>query len=203
MDQDRQIRFLIPPMIFILSLLLGYYQTVNNFSQLPKNNSIENILGLLAAGAVIVIALGFIIGTLSIIILRCFFHVFKKSTYEIVISDDTLNRIWKQLKTTLKIDKTMILYAGVTFDHELLSDGIHNWLARRWNAFNISINSCVALLLAHIVAFIINVNQSYTWGFTSIILGICFLLNAISAWKDTMLMIDFQSYRKHVKENNN
>jgi hypothetical protein len=199
MDQDRQIRFLIPPLIFILSLLWGCHQAGYNLTNILGTDSLKSILGLLAAGAVTAIALGFIIGAVSIIILRYSFKIFKKPTYEIVVSKDSLNRIWPQLKTTLAVDNSKILFGGVTFDHELISDGIHSWLTRRWSAFNISVNSSVALLLSHLVAFFIPINQSYTWGFTSVLIGICFILNAIAAWKETMGMIEFQSYREHVK----
>lgn len=197
MNQDRQIRFLIPPLVFILSLLWGAHLSGKDLTSLFGPDVVESILGLLALGAVTAISLGFIIGTISINLLRVMFCVFGRRTYEAVLSKKTLKRIWPKMKTALEFDSKYVLNIAATFDHEIISKGVHEWLTRRWSSFNISVSAIVALLLSHIIAPFIPINQSWCWGITSVILGIFFLGNAIFAWRETMEMIDFQSHRKH------
>ena len=196
MDQERQIRFLIPPFVFILSLLWGAHLAGIDLRPLFGVDAIKSILGILAVGAVTAIAVGFIISTISVNILRVIFCLFKKPAYEATLTDETLRRIWLQIKTKLPFDRNLALFAASTFDHELFSDGIHYWLMRRWSSFNISFHCCVALALSDAIAPFLPISQSYFWGITSIVLGLFFLLNAICAWRETMHMLDFQSYRK-------
>lgn len=202
MDQNRQIRFLVPPLIFILSIIWGAYLSNDNFCKYFYSNISERIIGLLAAGAVAVITLGYIISSISIIILRFGFCVFNKFHYETVHSDDTLKRIWCMIKTESAFDGSKILYAVSTFDHEILSRGVHEWLTRRWSSFNISVHSCVALILSHILAPFFNISQSWAWFILTVILLLVFICNAIIAWRETMNMIDFQSHRNQSNNNN-
>jgi hypothetical protein len=120
----------------------------------------------------------------------------RKPTYEAVVSDSTLERIWKQLHSTQAKDKKLTLYATATFDHELLGAGIHTWLLRRWNSFNVATHSIVALVLAHIVAPILSIPQVCAWWVSTVALVAVLFVTAFCAWRDTMKMIEFQSYRQ-------
>lgn len=197
MDQDRQIRFLIPPIIFILSLLWGAYLCDKNVFSLLESEFGKNIIGLFAAGLITVIGIGYIIGTISTNLLRLIFFIIDEPTYEADLPTETLTRIWVKLNTNLAKEPKHILYAAATYDHELLPESIHKWIVRRWNSFNISIHSIVALFLSHIIAFRFSFVQNREWLITDLILAILFLISAICSWRETMGMINFQSYRKN------
>src|SRR5712692_1050520 len=141
MDQDRQIRFAIPPFFLFASLLWGAYLGHRDLSPIFKPETAKEVLGLLAAAAVAMVPIGFLISTLSVALLKGLAMLARSPTYEAVLSDSTLERIWDQLQTTQRKDKKLTLYAATSFDHELLATGIHTWLMRRWNSFNVATHS--------------------------------------------------------------
>lgn len=197
MDQDRQIRFAIPPFFMLASLLWGGYLGGLDLSPIFRPGTAKEVLGLLAAAAVAVVPMGFLISTLSVTFLRLLAYLSGNPTYEAVLSDATLKRIWMQLQSTQSSEKELTLYAAATFDHELLATGIHTWLLRRWNSFNVSAHSVVALLMAHAVAPILQIPQTFIWAISSFLIVGVLVFTAINAWWETMAMIEFQSYRQH------
>jgi hypothetical protein len=195
MDQNREIRFLIPPFFLFASLLWGaYLDPCIDLAALLKPDSVD-ILGVIAAGSVLVIPLGFLIGSISVTILRIIFLSWKHQSYEADLSEDCLERIWSKLNTDQARDRKLTLYAAATFDHELLSTGIHEWLMRRWNSFNVSVHSCIALLLSHGMGCLFSINQDCRWWLTTLVLGSILLYTGVMAWRETMGMADFQSHR--------
>jgi hypothetical protein len=99
-----------------------------------------------------------------------------------------------------------LLYVAAAFDHGLLNDGIHKWVARRWNAFYVAANSAVARFIS---LWVVPIRGIYTWSFhrspgwdykpmwwwfaTNLFL-ICILIPiAIWSWKETMGMLEFAS----------
>jgi hypothetical protein len=195
MDQDRQIRFAIPPFFLFASLLWGAYLGGRDLSPIFRPETAKEVLGLLAAAAVAVVPIGFLISTLSVTLLRGLAAVFGNPTYEAVLSDSTLERVWNQLASKQTKNKKLTLYAAATFDHELLAAGIHTWLLRRWNSFNVATHSIVALALAHAVAPIFRIPQVCAWWISTVIVVTLLLWTALNAWRETMTMIEFQSYR--------
>jgi hypothetical protein len=198
MDQDRQIRFAIPPFFLFASLLWGAYLAHRDLSPIFKPETAKEMLGVLAAAAVAIIPLGFLLSTLSVMLLRLLALIARTPTYEAVLKDPVLERIWSQLKTTQAKDKKLTLYAAATFDHELLESGIHTWLLRRWNSFNVATHSIVALLVAHVLAPIFSIPQVCTWWVSTTALVAVLFVNALCAWRETMRMIEFQSYRQQM-----
>jgi len=196
MDQDRQIRFAIPPFFLFASLLWGAHVGGRDLSPIFKPETAKEVLGLLAAAAVAIIPMGFLISTLSVTLLRGLVVIARSPTYEAVLSDSTLDRIWGQLQSTQAKDKKLTLYAATTFDHELLAPGIHTWLLRRWNSFNVATHSIVALVLAHAVAPIFSIPQVCAWWVSTLALVGLLLVTALNAWRETMKMLEFQSYRQ-------
>jgi hypothetical protein len=87
------------------------------------------------------------------------------------------------------------LFLAATFDHDRLPKPIHTWLLRRWNAFNISSSSIVALGLALLLGRRLGIQVWPEWFWTSIALGTVFGGTAAWAWRDTMGMIEFQARR--------
>jgi hypothetical protein len=156
----------------------------------------KNLLGVLAAAAVVVVPVGFLISALSVLVLRLLAYLGGEPTYEAVLSDDTIKRVWAQLGTQQDKDNRLVLYAAATFDHELLEPGIHTWLMRRWNSFNVAAHSIIALLLAHGAAFVFSIPQSWGWAASTLVLIAILFVAAYDAWHETMTMIDFQSHRR-------
>ncbi len=199
MDKERQIRFLYPPLFLLASLAWGLYldpsKTLSDI--LPVTGATmgaDKLIGVIAAGGTLVLVFGFLIGAISVSLLRLAFCLFGRE-YEVVVSDACLDRIWAKLRTTQSKDTKQALYAGVTFDHELLSKGVHDWLTRRWHAFNISAHSCVALLLAHGLGWPLGIQQQAAWLCSTGVAVFFLVANAVVAWRETMGMIEFQSYR--------
>ncbi len=198
MDPDRQIRFLIPPFIFFISILLGAkLDGSTNFHEYILSYSSYGIIALLFAGTTSIVSLGFIISTCSIFFLRLAFRFYGNPTYEIVLSITTQQKIWESLglEKDYKFDPALIQYTSTTFEHELLPKGIHEWIIRRWSSFNISCHSIFAVIISFLSASLFGIHQSCNWFFYCFIFIILLVTNAYNSWKETMDMMDFQSYR--------
>jgi len=194
-DEERRIRFTIPPFLLFASLLWGAHLGGCDIKSFFKPETATAVLGLLAATAVAIVPIGFVISTLSVALLKAVAAIDGRETYEAVLSDSTFDHIWGQLKCTQKKDKKLTLYVAATFDHELLENGIHKWLMRRWNSFNLAAHSIVALLLAHVFALVFPFRQVCGWWLTTVFAVLVLFFTAINARRETMGMIDFQAHR--------
>jgi len=76
-----------------------------DLSQIFKPETAKEMLGLLAATAVVIVPVGFLISTLSVMLLRALALIARTQSYEAVLSDSTLERIWGQLQSTQAKDK--------------------------------------------------------------------------------------------------
>ena len=164
MDQERQIRFLIPPFFFYSSLLWGIYWSDPvhlNWHELIKGDLLLYI-GIMAASA---LPLGYLIGTITVLSLKIFSLIIGHN-YEALFSLKTLLSMSETIQKKIieedyqklsRFQKMRIeLNTAVVFDHELHynnSKGTHEWVMRRWNAVNISFNSITALLFAIISGY--------------------------------------------------
>jgi len=203
MDKDREIRFLYPPSIFIVSLVLGMLFEPNRetlscilekFPCLGTTHEIRiiDLIIALFGGSFFILTFGFLIGSITINLMRLLF-LFSKHHYETAVNDEAYNRIWgKIFPTNNKSEIKQELYTVATYDHSMIDKDIHIWLRRRWNAFNVSANSALSLLIAFIVGCCF-LNFSCWWGGIVIFFLIILLLNARKAWKETMEMLEFQS----------
>lgn len=237
MDQFRQIRFLIPPFFLLLSTTLGIYYHLKSVSPEPikvmldffKDKSTVEILAVFVTAGVGSIALGFFVGTVSIIfltlivklfqiilfilsrlpIIRRFqklteWHaLFQGTTYEAIISNDTFSRMLRRFQfrdlNEIRVSDFLRwkLYVVATFDHHFLiqqSTGVHEWILRRWNAFNVSLHSVFAMILPPFVAYVLEIPSIWVeWKIWIWSITIPLLINGSIAWWQTMKMIDFQS----------
>jgi hypothetical protein len=201
LGQDRAIRFAIPPFFLFASLLWGAYLGHRDLSFFLRPEIAKELLGLLAAAAVVVVPLGFLISVISVTALRLLALIFGIQTYEAKLDGPTLDRIWTQLQSSQPRNERLTLYAATTFDHEILDDGIHQWLLRRWNSFNVAAHSIVALLLAQLVfGPIFSIPQSWKWYLSTAVLLVLLLIQASHAWHEVMKMIEFQSHRQQRNE---
>ena len=182
----------------------------------------NGFIPLLVAGSVFVIVTGYFIGTVSMLSRWFLINVFallvrglrrarnkplpwkwseafEKSSWvrdEAVLSDIALSGIERHLCLPRELDRSYALYAAASFDHGHLAKGIHDWLTRRWNAYNISVNSIAALVMALFAGWCSDdIDVTCRWVVVSAITGAPLLFSGVMAWKDTMAMIEFQSQR--------
>jgi hypothetical protein len=209
MDEDRRIRFLIAPTLFIASLLLGALsdQTARDLiAQALKNPNWSKLIGLIAGGSVVVgviiFAFGYVIGTLTYFLLRLFFRFRpqrwgKSRFHEVALSEDAFTKILEALRAPFgKPDRWQELSAGVAFDHGFLREkykGIHQWLVRRWNAFSIAATSFWGLVLSFPFGHLIGIPMTQTWWIPVAFFSVILVFVGLWAWQDAMNMVDFMS----------
>lgn len=195
MDGNRQIRFVIPPFFLLASLLWGAHFGDVDLNPYLQSANLSNFAAQILATAAVLLSVGFVISAITARLLWTIAQICGVETYEAVFDEVTLTEMLARTHSTANWNRQLTLYTAVTFDHELLNKGIHEWLMRRWNYFNTAANSIVALILAHVVGMIISIDCSCQWiGMTVVIIG--FLGWAgIDAWRQTMHMMKFQSTR--------
>lgn len=189
MDKDRQIRLLIPPFSFMASLLLGWFLGGGSISILQTKDGIY-YLALLLAGGFLAVPLGFLITSISIILLKMF------SLYDVRFSQKALEDTAVALHMPSEAVRKNSFYAIVTLDHDLSPKGIHEWTRRRWSAFNAASHSCVALALAFITATISTpIHVTWSWGVVSFAMMMVLARLAYVSWNETKKMLEFQAQR--------
>lgn len=212
MDEDRKIRFLIAPLFFMSSLFLGW---VHNSPKEIKDllpdigigsQGLASVIGVLTGAGIAVFAVGYIIGTITYVLLRFGFSVRAKfwggsSSHEIALYGATRELIWEKLGMRGDASPNLDFFTGSTFDHDFLRKkhkGIHEWLARRWNAFSVAATSTTGLLLSLLVGRVfLGICLTVRWWLPVAILCAVFCRSAVLAWRDTMGMISFHAEREN------
>ena len=190
MNQDRQIRFIVAPFLLFVSLWWDGYITGNGSNLISHLGS--GVTPIIAVGAAAIPA-GFIIGTFSVVILNCIFKCRGKASYEPYIEDRKLiSKAVKLSRSFFSADPENLtrdlLYSSATFDHEILDEGIHNWLTRRWLGFNISVNCITAIILSHIAFIFLVIANSDSPGVTY---EVCQLIKDVLARKAFFILMWF------------
>lgn len=199
MDQNRQIRFLIPPFFLIASMLWGVHlDPCFDLSKQLSELSLQLSLAVIAGTTLTIVPLGFLISVISISFIRLIFLKTGRK-YDALYEEDTVRRIWPILKSKLDPHRDYTLYAVATFDHEIVDKGIHGWVMRRWSAFHVSVHSAVAIGLSHLFALFLPIKQTRIWILSSIIFVILLVINAVIAYRETKGMLEFQSHRYRPK----
>lgn len=201
MDQVRITRFITPSTFFLASLFFGAWFADPNWLEVFKVKSPGTAAMIAGATATALFPLGFIITAVFTIFLRVTFFLiskfFKKSiTYQISLSEVAWGRVWIALNQTDSVQTTRAnrVYAGLTYDHEILHEGVHAAAVRLWSAFNIAGASCTALILALLVGSF-KIRWTLAWiGLTGCLL-LLFISVAVLTWKDHMGLLEFQSHR--------
>lgn len=195
MDAERQIRFLFPPLFLMASLAWGIFlddrRHISEFLPVHGTSSAD-VVAIVAGGGVVVTSLGFLINTISWALSRFGAWLFRRLPHEAVLPPEVLS----QLRTILGHNGVSIaneaLFLSATFDHGTLDAGIHKWILRRWNAFNLNASVPVALALALFLGGKLHLYIPCEWMLQSLAISSMFTLMAYWAWRDTMRMIEFQ-----------
>ena len=208
MDEDRRIRFLVAPILFVASLLWGAMsdETARDFiiKQVLEKSDWSKSIELIAGGGVVVFAAGYIIGTFTYFGLRLIF-LCRGRFHEVALSDESLKQVWKRLGALGMPDRSQELSAGAAFDFDVLRKshkGVHRWLFRRWNAFNIAANSLCALMFSFLVGPFIGVPWGLTWCLPVAVFAVILAPVMVWAWRDTMNMLGFMASLEANKPNN-
>ena len=212
-DSERQIRFLYPPVFFLASLFLGV--------RLDNNIAISDVLRTIAGdqlyqkaiaggswgtpavalaiagGLVATIAAGFLISTVTIAWLKAYSTSESSSgSYEAAALPKAYDlRRHLGLSPEGQRLREDALFLSATLDHEVMSKPVHQWVFRRWTAFNVYAHSVTALLLALGVGYVLGI-VSWKWTAISSLAAGVFWGLALSAHRETMGMLRFQSHRR-------
>jgi hypothetical protein len=219
MDEERRIRFLVSPALFVASLLIGALSDPTGEARksiveyiLGKSEWSKSLVDLAAAGGVVVFAGGYVFGTITVFILRLVFwfrSLFRprhwSRFHEVALSDASFKQVWERLgapgKEPVRLQE---LSAGAAFDFDVLRkdhEGVHRWLFRRWNGFNIAANSISALALSFLAGHFIGIPLSLTWCLSVGIFGVFLGFVMFWAWNDTMDMLGFMASLEANKTN--
>ena len=199
MDQDRQIRLLIPPFFLIGAMAFIAHTAGADLVAEAEGYSTEQLLAIGGVVGASALPGGYLLTSLTLLLLRGIASLFGWATYEAHISEAAYGSVWTHLGLPPPAKRDQELFAVATFDHELLSAGVHTWLMRRWNAFNIAVSSMAAIVLAAVLAAWMGIFPPLSGWLC--LLGVCLILGAtgLRAWRQTMQMIEFQA---HLPANN-
>ena len=152
MDEERRIRFLVAPALFVASLLIGALSdptaTARLWEIIKAPDLSKSLIEVAAGGGVVVFAGGYVFGTITVFILRLVFLLFRHldrfklfkpphsgSFHEVVLSDESFLQVWKRLGAPgEEPDRLKELSAGAVFDFDVLRkdhEGVHRWLLRQ------------------------------------------------------------------------
>jgi hypothetical protein len=204
MDEHRTIRFQVAPILFVASLLWGaWFDQTKHAWLVGALNGTDGfkLIGLIAGGGVVIFAGGYIIGTLTYFLLRAFFRFrprcWGKSRYhEVAMREDRFKQVWEKLRVRpQEPDRWQELFAGAAFDYDVIRKehkGVHEWMFRRWNAFNIATTSILGLALSLVFGrLVLNIQLTPAWWISVAIFEVVLVVTMCWAWHDTMNMLDF------------
>ena len=152
MEQDRNLRNLIPPLVFVASLVwVSLLQS--GWGAFQSDNVGATVAALVAGGAAVVVALGFVLSSASIWLLRTWSYLYFRKTIDIAgFSDEMIGSFGRKVGLSKDLALRYPLPCAALYDHWVVREkykGVHEWAARRWNVFHVSVHCCLALVLAH------------------------------------------------------
>lgn len=221
MEERREVRFLIPPFVFLFSLLWSEYAAHGQLwcYLVAQTTSDKSLLGgsLLVAGAVI--PLGFLISSVTIFFLRSSFFLWwhlcpvrcrnnRTWSYEIQIPRALITEgIWPRIRQSTSVASPKKAFHQLrrydlpiygTFDHLNIEKKVRDWIGRRWNMFLVSAHSITAIVLANFFVTLIGLDfrcgGSRRWIPTVLATGLL-LCNACVAYREAMRMSEVQVRR--------
>ena len=203
MDEDRRIRFLVAPTLFVASLLWGAWSDDGwrySMVAILKNPDWPNVIGIIAGGGLMVFVGGYVIGTWTYFVLRLIFlcrsHFWGGPQFhEVAMSCGAFKRVWGKVGYGSS-NRSQELFAGVAFDHGIIREshkGIHEWLVRRRNGFNIAASSFWAMVFSLSFGLAIGISITRAWGYPVALFAVILLCVMCWAWRDTMGMLEFMA----------
>jgi len=195
MDEARRFRFLIPPFFLALSVATGLYFSDFGFGRALESYGNEQLVLFGAVAGASLLPVGFFVTSVSILCLHLFARIRGWGSHEAVLAPQAWERLWPLLSTTKPLSREWHLYGSATFDHELISTGVHEWIQRRWTTFNVSIHSVTAVVVAHLAVLSPIIHESWQWALLTLLFGVILGVCGAVAWRHTMRMLEFQASR--------
>jgi len=198
MDETRNIRFITPAFFFLGNLFVGAWFANPNLLDSIKTLDSGTVAAIAAALVAAMFPIGFIITGLSTIFLRAGFRIFRGHCYQIRLSDEAWTKVWSVLRLSpdVPMSRANKIIAAATFDHEILEEGTHAWAVRSWSAFNVSVNSCTALVAATLIGhFEFGIRFTCEWLSSTACLLVLFTFSAVIIWREHMNLLELQSHR--------
>lgn len=195
MDEGRNVRFLIPPFFFLLSVFLAaHFSDVDVIAMLQPLTP-QQILAVATGIGAATIPMGYLLTSISILLLNGLARFCGARYYEAHLSsEEVLNLVSKEIKAAKPVDRTLELYAVATYDHAILPKQVHQWIQRRWNAFNIAAHSCTAIVLAQPAVLLVpKIHYTVSFAFSGAGMFAVLGINGYVAWRQVMRMIEFQT----------
>lgn len=202
MDKEREIRFLYPPLIVAAYFVWGWLGSSHGFQELGAIAAVIQNIGAVTgtvagvlAGSTLILVAGYLLGTLTYFILRMFALLRGLQSHEIPSDESVHDEIWNAsgIIGRRHRDTGEIQMATVWLDFRTYQKGIHEWIVRRWNAFNLSMNVMVGIALCWGWAWwhLGLCGMSAAWFFSGVSGMIVFGTNAYFAHTDMMGMIRY------------
>lgn len=202
MDKEREIRFLYPPLIIGAYFLWGWLGDIRGRQELDAIicwfRGVGDVKGSLAGiltGGSLILVIGYLLGTLTYVALRLMSRLMFHSSHEIPTDESTRGAIWKAAGITGRNAENLdeLQMSTVWLDFHMSKKTVHEWIVRRWNAFNISANIVAGILLCWgwRLAFADTRQIPQGWCLFGMIALVVFFENALTAHKDTMGMLKF------------
>jgi hypothetical protein len=198
MNPDRQIRFLYPPVLILAFLAWAIFEDsrasakfVSTITAVPE--PLKGTISAVIGGTTAILIIGFTSGTVTFVTLRLIFLVFRRQTHEVPISDAMRTRIWHAVLPHAPLIPSRILFATAYLHFGRCPKEVTEWIARRWNAFNISANISfgIAVVMMCVGWFGVICPASFAWFYVGLSGITLFFVNALIAWNDSKGMLHF------------
>lgn len=203
-------RYIIPPFLFamliILAAIFSPYPTLipTPIKELLKFESIVAAIFTFLAAGVIVLTLGFIIGTIPVFILRLIAAVSRKprglSVQWSEEEEKKLCQIYAIKNFTKEAEQAEHYLLG-----DIASEHVITWMIGRWEYYLININCFCSSIFAMIVTFTLPIYAPLWWWLTTSLLSIMFFFNGIQArWEvnemDHFLLRNYEKFKNDGKQ---
>jgi hypothetical protein len=103
-------------------------------------------------------------------------------------------KVWKILGEPGKPNRWQELSAGAAFDYAVIKEtheGVHQWMFRRWNSFNIAVASACGLIFSFPFGYAIGIAFTLMWAIPVMTFMLIIAFMAVWSWNDTMNMLEF------------
>jgi hypothetical protein len=157
-----------------------------------SDSTLPTLIGIITSGGIAVVALGFLVSSLAIVVVRLLYW-FNDQNFEAHVSKDAMAKLATKagFDHTPRIDQ--LPYVLAAYGHIALPKEANLWLLRRMNTFYLSINTITALFIAHLIGSALRISQSEVWWTVTLIVALFLGINARYARNETMQMLEFLS----------
>jgi hypothetical protein len=199
MEAERRWRFVIPPAVLFASISWGAtIDPVNKgrelFTALRAEDRIVPLVIGAFAGGVLVVAIGYILSTVTISVLSLIWRR-QHGGYEAGVGSVAEHAIWNVLfgsaGTKMSSQSETVFNALVVYDHWLIPKDLHAWIQRRWQSIMLASNTATAVIVAPVVGIALDIRPTWPWVVASAAVAFLLMVSAARARRQTFNLILF------------